>query len=228
MFCKDYLQDAMHGVVNSMNRSIYGFSYKTTQKHHPSIKKTKFLVANSSDSDMKEKISCCLDFIHQIEKHLDIDEKTEIFDALDINKKTPDWLKKYFKCGVWSVEGSNRWISSPVMISLYALLIRVGFAHTVGNKFKQTIKDIISGKTPPYTRCDKVRLQSAEKGIKKILKKGDRKIFFKNRKSNYPKDLTMDDIHNRGGIVSFSKETTGSESHQKLMGRWLKRSKKLF
>ena len=226
MFCKDYIQDAMHGVVNSMDRSIYGFSYKTTQKHHPSIQKAKFVVANSSDSSMRDKVPCCLDFIHQIEEVLGIDEKTEILEALEVTDKTPAWLKKYFKCSIWSVEGSARWLISPVMISLYTLLIRVGFAHEIGKTFKETINDIMSGETKPYTNCDTTRLKGAIKGINIILKRGDKKVFFKTMKANYPRGLSMNDIHNTGGIVSFANERKGSESHKKLMERWHKRADK--
>lgn len=225
MFCKDYIQDAIHGTINSMNRSIYGFSYKSTQEHKPSIKKAKFLIANSSDSSMRNKIPSCLDFIHQIEERIAIKEKTEILEALEITDKTPTWLKKYFRCSVWLVEGSGRWIVSPVMISLYTLLIRIGFVHNIGETFEKTMKDIVNGVTKPYMNCDRDRLIKSKVGIDKILEHSDKKIFYKSIEKNYPPNLTMDDIHNRAGIVCFSQEIGGSLEHQKLLKHWLKKAK---
>ena len=75
-YCKDFIHDAIQGAVNNKPVSIYGFSYSPKSPHQPYLKKAKLLVTNSSDPFLKDKISNCLDFLHQIERHLDMDLTT--------------------------------------------------------------------------------------------------------------------------------------------------------
>ena len=153
------------------------------------------MVANANDSKFKIKIKNALDMVNQVEEKLGI--KKSILRECWL---PPDNLEK---SGVWLFEGSKRWLNSPPMLSLYSLLIRVGCVHTIGVNFEKTINDIISGELKPYQKKDALWLKHAKLGIEKILRLGDRRIFYRHMKDNYP-NLNIDVIHNQLGITGFS------------------------
>ena len=72
MYCKDYVQDAIHGRLNNKRNRIYGFCYNPKAVHQPCLTSLKLLVANSSDGTLRKKIPNCMDFLNQIEEHLGI------------------------------------------------------------------------------------------------------------------------------------------------------------
>lgn len=194
--CKDYLQDAVFNSVNNLNKRKYGFLYDPTIDPALSFDKTRLLVTNSQDFEMESKIENSMDFIHQLEKELKL-QPTKIFKCLE----PPN---KYLRSEIWLYAGSSRWMKSPPMISLYGLMIRVSMNHTAGKSFWQTIIQIIEKKLLPQQAIDQFRLQQAIDGIRKIIRIGDRRLFFQNIRDNYPSNLTISEIHDKLGIVSFS------------------------
>ena len=207
VLCRDYLQDAIQGYVNGTKRVIYGFRYDPSEDHPVCITKTRLLVANSSDADLEQKISAIADFLHQIEINLKI--------PLTKVRKCKSPPKKFAKCGVWLFEGSARWMKSPPMISLYTLLIRAGANHSIGKPFSETITGIATGKIPAYQPRDREWLTEAKNGIEKILEKGDRSIFARKTKDNFPPAIDISSMHNNCGIVGFSRGYT-----KKFFPKW--------
>jgi hypothetical protein len=199
-FCKDYLQDAVQGFIHNKKKTIFGFTYDPKEHAAISLKKTKLLVTNSKDIYFGSKIRNCLDFINQIESDLKISKTTA---ALCANPP-----KQYIRCGVWLFEGSPRWVKSPPMLSMYTLLIRLGFGSTIGTPYRETIDKILSGELAAYQSVDKMRLKEALKGINRILDLGDRKIFDNKIEKNYPKSVRVNTMHNTCGIIGFSAEKT--------------------
>jgi hypothetical protein len=199
-YCKDYLQDAVQGHIWNKKRTIYGFTYDP-KKHGPVyLRKTKLLVANSSDGRLRDKIPNCLEFLNQIESELKI-SKTIVFEC----ENPPNC---YIRGGVWLFEGSCRWLKSPPMLSLYTLLIRLGFGHEVGKPFMDTINGIINGDIMPYQTVDSSRLSQAKQGLDRILREGDRKIFSRKIQDNYPQHIRINTMHNHLGIIGFSQGVT--------------------
>ncbi len=86
--------------------------------------------------------------------------------------------------------------------------MRIGFAHTIGETFKNTIKGIVEGKIPSYQTNDKSQLKLAIDGINRIIKEGDKKIFYNQIEKNYRGDIETQAMHDDCGIVSFSQEGT--------------------
>jgi hypothetical protein len=207
-YCKDYLQDALQAHLTKTKKSKFGFTYDPKVHAEVCISKCKLLVANSSDPKFRNKIPICLDFIHQIEDVLKI-KKTVARECLKP-------ARKYANGRVWLFQGSNRWIKSPPMISMYTLLIRVGFNHEIGKIYYQTIDEIISQKKTSYQTADRHRLQGARDGIKRILRIGDRKIFHRKIEDNYPKHIKISTMHGVMGIVGFSKKI----NQRKYMPYW--------
>jgi len=202
-YCKDYLQDAIQGHLLKKRRSIYGFTYDPKIDPPICLNNTRILVANSTDSALGSKIPNCLDFLHQIEKKLRL-VKTVVSEC-----QSPPL--KYIRSGVWLFKGSCRWMKSPPMISLYTLLIRLGFGHKIGTPYQEMIDGVISGKIPAYQFVDSGRLLHAKNGIDRILKIGDQKIFGRKIENNYPRKIRIGTMHNHLGIIGFS--TGESKNH---------------
>jgi len=200
VLCKDYLQDAIYNQIYKTKKKIYGFQYDAAVENPISLTKTRLLIANSSDKNLRDKIVQCIDFINQIEEKLNM-PRTKY-------EECDDPPLKYKAGGVWLFESNRRWLISPPMISMYSLLIRVGMSHTTGKDFWNTINSIQSDGLKSYQYEDTYRLKYSTAGIKRILDEGDREIFYKEIKKNYPKGTKINTLHNDLGICGFSSGAT--------------------
>ena len=200
--CKDYLQDAIFNYIHSSEKEINGFKYNPLVNPPLSMDKTKILFTNSQDFDLSLRIPACLDFLNQFEKEIKT-QKTKVF-------RCSFPARKYLRSGVWLFEGSCRWMKSPPMISLYALMIRLGMNHKEGTRYWDTIYDVIDCKIQPIQDVDTFRIRQSRLGIERIIDEGDRNIFYRDIKDNYPIDFPISAIHNKLGIVSFSQDTSKS------------------
>jgi hypothetical protein len=197
VFCKDFMQDAIQAFINKKRVSIYGFIY---DPNHPDtiplcLEKTRLLVTDWRNKQFRSRIDGCIDFLNQIETKLKMKKST----IRECDNPSPC----YKKAGIWLVEGSKRWMSSPPMISLYTLLIRVGFSHQKGKAYETTMKEITDFKVTPYRLDDQDYLSDAQKGINWILEQGDQKLFGRDIVKNYPW-ITTYEMHSSCGIVGFS------------------------
>lgn len=198
VFCKDFLQDVIQAIYHKKTIKIYGFVYNPKECEPICMNRTKLAIVNSSDNEFNDKIPSLLDFVNQFEKKLKL-IRTK---ARKIDNPPPK-----YKNGAWLLESSNRWMLSPPMLSMYTLLLRIGFCHKKDNKYTDTLEGILSGKIKPYQREDNEQLEQAKNGIDKILKFGYAKVFFKDPQKNYP-DIATSNMHHHTGICSFSNETT--------------------
>ena len=67
---------------------------------------------------------------------------------------------------------------------------------------------VIKTEKKAYQRNDAHYLKSSMNAIKWIMEYGDRKIFFRSIKDNYPRKVSLSVIHNNCGVVSFARENT--------------------
>jgi len=213
VWCKDFLHDVMYGALHDKWFEIYKFRYNPSVDPAPCLDRIRLLIANSKDNKFSDKIPAVVDFINQIEKNLRIKKS--------IVRKCGKPPESYKKSGIFMFEGSKRWIQSPPMLSLYTLLLRVGFCHTINESFLKTIEEVKSGVVKPYQKKDGNLLKSSDLALQKILKIGDRKIFHREIELNYPSNMKIDLIHNRLGIIGFATDimckTNGSPV---LIPRW--------
>lgn len=196
VYCKDFLQDAVHAQIRGKTASIYGFSYNPKKNPPLCFDRTRIALANQQDPEMRKKIPAALDFINQFCKKLGL-KRTQVFECAS----PPE---KYSSCGVFLFDGSGMWMNSPVLISMYTLLLRVGFAHKDGAGYMSTMNRIVSGKLAGYQNNDQEQLADAISGVKMFLKHGYRKFFFKDTSKNYPAEVDTDTMHESCGIVGFS------------------------
>jgi hypothetical protein len=202
VYCKDFLQDAIQGNLHKIKRKIFGFTYDPEKHHSLYDKQTKLLVTCARDAQFRRKIACCVDFINQIERQLRLKST--------IATECANPPAQYAISGVWLLEGSRRWMISPPMISMYALLLRIGFVHNIGQSYEDTITAVVNKKVTPYQNKDRKQLIDALAGIRRILRHGDRKIFHKDMKANYPAKVSVSVMHNHLGIIKFSQKETKS------------------
>lgn len=196
VWCKDYLHDVVYSTVNKTPIEIFNFYFDPKKNKIPATKKIKICVADNKSKYLYEKFSNCINFLNKIETKLKM-KKSKCF----LCKNPP----VNFKDGsVLIIEGDRRWLSSPPMISLYAMLIRIGFCHNKINSYNKTFQKIIEKKIKLYQPRDTYNFKSSFNGIKTILENNDQNIFFKNWKYNYPIDVDILRVHNYLGISNFS------------------------
>lgn len=199
--CKDYLQDAVQGHFTKEARSCYGFTYKPEEHPKMSMDRTRMLISNPKDPDLRKKIPNILDFINGIEKKLGLIKSTA--------REVSNPVNKHKRPGCFLIRSSARWMAASPMVSLYALLLRVGPNHVIGTKFDKALENFKEGKWTPPRAGDSNYLKSAEAGINRILEHGHRKPFYKETKRNYPADIPVYSMHGFG-IVGFSSGLKGS------------------
>lgn len=204
VWCKDFLQDAYLAYFNKNSRSTYGFKYDFNKDVPLSIKSTKLLLANRSDKRFKAKMKKAVDFINQVEVELKMRKKTKAYECIDPPKA-------FEECGVFLLDGNKRWYASPVMISLYTLLLRVGSKHLkTHGTWRDTCNMMIAGDVSPYQSYDQSQITTALPGIEHIIKYNDRKVFGSNMLKNYPDSIGTSSMHHNSGICAFTQGHTSS------------------
>ncbi len=201
VLCKDFIQDAIYSHLHGGIASIYGFTYDP--KKHPklSLDRLRLLVVNSNDSKFTEKIPNVLDFLNQFAKKL----KMKATGAYLVSNPP-----SRYKNGCWLIDASGMWNNAPVLVSMFTLLLRVGFIHKKDNDCMDTIKQLVDGKIKPYQNNDRSYVQQGMKGIENIVKWGYRKFFYIETEKNYPKNTNIGTMHNQTGIVAFASGSTKS------------------
>lgn len=223
-YCKDFLQDSIHGYLSDQFVEIYGFTYDPKKSPAVDLETTRILFTNYKDKEFGDKLfNKCLPLIHQVEDKLKIKKKTVAMRCA----KAPS---AYRFSGVWIIEGDQRWQMAPPMLSFYAFLIRIGFVYE-GGTFLEHLKKIASGEITPYydrdkpgkyeghVARDKETAIACTGAIKDILKYGDKKVFPQDMKNNYAKkikgyygdtSLSVYTIHDYCGLQGFAKGSTKS------------------
>jgi hypothetical protein len=171
--CKEYVLDyTLHSITGDGRGSPYFASMKKV-----SLDEVRIACKGANEFALKS-----LDFINAFEKGINY--------PLTVIKQASNDKNVLVFCG------SPKWFIAPPMVSLYALLIRAGQHHVIGNDVFKTVKYIIDN----ANRCtDGYNLGQSICAIQAILKYGPEKIFGSDMKANWPVGV---DIHNRG-ILSF-------------------------
>ncbi len=201
IYCKDFLHDIVFSQINGNDLSIYGYQYQPSTHPKPNMRRLRMMMTNKSDEKFGDKVLNSVDLLNQVERALKIPSLTKVF-------LCPEPPQQYEKCGVYIFSGSAHWLLSPPMLSMYTLMARAGFSHTKGVPFMETISGIIDGKIKPYQIYDASQLTGGKAGIERLIKDGYLTIFGKDMKTNYRPGISVGEMHNCLGIVSFSKEVT--------------------
>ncbi|KKM71944.1 hypothetical protein LCGC14_1425480 [marine sediment metagenome] len=253
VFCKDFLHDVVWATLHKKPVGIYEFSYNPTGKvavEPPKgtgdwyiwsdqqvigkpgrdipihMSRTALLFRDTSllGSDGKKRFHChrdgALDFLGQIDKRMGF-SLTKIYQVNGARKGPPTWL----------VLGDKRWMHAPTLLSLYSILIRVGYYHNPGGNYLRTLEMMRDGELGKggdpndifedgdTAGCnDASYVKQAWRGIEVILKHGI-KVFYDEMIENYPDDVRTHVLHDTYGIVNFTKKRP-----EKRMPHWYRKS----
>lgn len=207
VFCKDFFQDAIVAFLHKTTCSIYGYSYDPSTMPACPQKELKVLIADSGDAALESKIPGVLDLLNQVEKQLGVTLTT-----IHKCEKPPE---KYAKCGIFLMVADKIWMHAPPLLSMWTLLARNGLMHKPGEKWGDTIQEIIDGKRTAAQKNDKVYLTFGKPGIDLVMAKGITAVFGDDMKNNYPKGQAGHTMHHWSGIVSF-----GSCKAKKHFPKW--------
>lgn len=203
--CRDFLHDAVRSAVIGAPCDIYSFHYNPKSNPKIGVDKVRLIVGNSEDHKLREKIPACLDLIHQFEDKLGI--KNTVVQECEAPPR------KYRLGGVWYFKGHRRWIVSPVVLSVYTLLIRTGMGHRIGDSIEKFFSRITVDEKTSYCAADFGNVSAGLDGIKRILKEGDRTIFSRSTRKNYPRKIEIEDFHEYFGIVGFTRGDADPKLH---------------
>jgi len=255
VFCKDFLHDAIWAMLHKKPVAIYQFRYNPTgkimaepkkgteewyewsdqQAESPAEAAKKDLPIHMlrtallfRDTNLKGAVGKtrfhkhrlgALDFLAQVDEQMGF-KPTEIHQVKGTKTSPPTWL----------VLGDKRWMHAPTLLSLYSILIRVGYYHNPGGDFMKTLEMVRDGELGIGTGgedeygdgaagCnDASYVKQAWKGIEVILQHGI-KVFHEAMIENYPDDVTTSILHDKYGIVNFTKKFP-----EKRMPHWYRKS----
>jgi hypothetical protein len=211
VWCKDFMQDAIHGHLNNKFTEIYGFTYDPVTDPPLYMEQTRLLLANWKDAKFGDKITNNVTpFLQAIENQLKM--------AKTVFEKCINPPPRYKKSGVYIAHGSKRWMRSPPLISLYTLLLRVGFVHNPKDDPLETIRQVQEGhKSTYYKTNDRDILNNARAGLDRILRQGDRKTFHQDIRLNYPaktasgSNVSIYTVHDGCGLTAFTQGSTKTQ-----------------
>ena len=194
VFCKDFFQDAVSGFLNKKKTSIYAYTYNPESEPPIDLYNIRVLIANSEDNKFSEKLPAILDFLGQVEDKMGL-RRTAGMICSD---------HKNYPGGVLLLVGDEKWMISPPSLSMYGLLLRTSTVHKVGQKYTDTIQQVIKGRIPPAQRNDHIYLDNAQPGMELIMTKGMDAVFGSDIKKNFDDKIQTHTLHHNGGIVAFS------------------------
>jgi len=192
-FCKDYLQDAIWATINKKPTGIYGFRYDPKTNPPLDMVSTRMALRLKGKSGFKEMCIQSQKFMHKVEKDLGYTPSSLYYGGESSDSP------------VYVFTSDVRWMFSPVLISFYSLLLRVGMTYEGGDWQKHFSEGKKLG-------TNDVRYTAkASKALSKIVIKNPEKLFAPTLEGNYPPTTTVYGLHDNSGIVSFATDNINSD-----------------
>lgn len=199
-FCREYLTDIVYSGLHNQPVNSYGLVIPAPPR--PATTRTRLLLSNPkepADVFLARAVNA-VDFVAHYEGLMDL-PPSELVPCDSPPPKTG---------AVVMFDGSNLWQSSPPMLSLYSLLIRIGMVHRSDERTPEdTMRLVVSKTVKSYQVNDAEQARFALRVIDWLAgKPGFRTLLGTSQAKNFPNRLTVDDLHTRSGVVSYSHGTT--------------------
>lgn len=192
VICRDFLHDVIRTQLTGKKCLIYGFKFEKGINPPIDSARTQMLITKDEIPDeFNEYMKYGLKLLRYYEKisKAGISRCTKIAD--NNNKQ------------VWLFSSPAMWMSSPALISMYSLLIRLGakkIEFKSGEELLEKYKELIHSKKK--LDSDTLYLKAIHKFLEIIVK--HREYIFDKKDNIYCNgDVTLNDFHNYGGIVSL-------------------------
>jgi len=192
--CRDFLQDAIRATLTKKPASIYGFKFDYEKNPKLDILRTRMLINIPKERTVLKTadkiIEDGLKLIHYYENLAGIVTKTTV-------KSNEEG---------YVVVGSNFWMFSPAVISLYTLLFRLGEYDL---KFETDKDDLVKAyeslvnKKETYSDYAIEYLREVYKVLEDFVRYYKLSIDGKKFDNIYYEDIPIRSFHGNSGIVSF-------------------------
>jgi len=213
MYCKDFIQDLIHGMVNNKHISIYGFKFNPSKDDSWDIDKIRILVFDPK-KDISSLASNTLNIVNQFEKRFG----WEFTKAKEVIFETPS---RKHPAVVFT--GPSNWALSPPLISLYTLLLRACLIYDKNKTLNDFLKDIKLNKSSIfYGSNDASYLYNAYSAIKNFLNYHPKQFFGDVLATNYPDNISTMSMHASLGIVGLGRAIDSkNETISKNFPHWI-------
>jgi len=191
-YCKDFISDIFFGNRFQKAMSIYSFSWSPKTNKAPSLKPAKMLIRDKKLTGMEERAANCQEFLNLAEE------------ALGISLPSKCIALEEHNC-VYVESPAMEWTECLPMISLWTLLMRVGFNNYTpkigkGKTFGEVLDAIVNGKQDTAAR-DNNRLKTVKSKLS-ALENREFKITFAPYMFDDFHDAAVGTVHNGSGIIS--------------------------
>jgi hypothetical protein len=212
VICRDFLQDAVATTINGKPTSIYGFNYNKDKDVPLDLSRIRILVSKvnlvKKDADtFAIKMERSLKLLNHYEK---------------MAKVTKSKMVKYEddKNIVWVFTGSGFWMKSPVLVSMYTFLIRLGDKEITFETNEELVAE--------YQRLSKLTIPDNDLGYLKecgnkmhLVIQNYKKLLLPDKAKVDPifldEKISTSTIHNSGGIFSFCASQFPDEKRKILL-----------
>ena len=223
--CKDFLHDITRAFLRGEDMAIYSMVYRYGTNPPVDMSKTRIMArydngVNGTIEDKDDQMDHAIKLINYYEDILKVPHsKVERLSDSPWKEKT-----------IWLFTGDKIWMTSPFLISLYTMLMRLGekkMEFTDGNSLNAAIEAVCNKQNKVahdndvgYLKSIKTKLEFALTNLDK-LKQGEEVD-----PAYYNKDISLHSFHNDCGIVAL---LAGNYMHywtrEKLAELWEKRDK---
>ena len=204
--CRDFLHDAVRTQVTGVTSNIYDFYFERNKNPPIDLKKMRMLV---SSKNLVNKASI-VEFRRHMQYALNLLNHFEAYGGIALSKmvEVKDVEGSGYPC-VFLFTGSGVWMKSPILVSLYSFLLRLGvkkfaFKNAVDlrKKFKEEVDRPDPDKDAGYLRSNWNKLHTIVKARNALFdyQDGFHSLYFK--------ATDIHSFHNYAGVLSLAKGMT--------------------
>lgn len=195
--CRDFLHDVLYAIHGNRAVGIYGFGYNTKTNPLIDLNNIRLLVTYQNEKQAEEWSKKAINVLNIFEETFD---KKSIVEEVEDHKNMRVFI------------GSREWLSTPALLSLYTLLIRL-VAHNLETHVPEinTMDDFIKAckmfVNSGRSSNDRTYINSIHSYLADIIKY--RKQLFKEVLqedgwySEYFKEVPTHEVHSNRGIVAL-------------------------
>lgn len=212
--CRDFLQDAVRNKLTGRNDSIYSFTYDPSKDPAIDLTRMRMLVKRlpaprsaKEENEFEEMMKAGLKLVNHFENYAKLKPKSFLMRVENDDAKNK---QVYVFCG------PGAWVKSPVMITLYTFLIRLGYfklEFTDEKSLDEALEKLANG---PNQSNDTRYLKVVKPHLYKVLDHLDLHSFKQGKEIMYA-DTAINNFHHHSGVVSLCQfRTPNKELNEKF------------
>lgn len=205
--CRDFLNDVIRYEITGNRISIYGFSFG---KDNPRVSTEKIYIAVSMDnvdkSLFKDYIKSSIKLLRHFEREAGVSLSRSKLATVSGSKKS----------NVVVICSNKMWLESPVLLSIYTLLIRLGVRKDINTYDKESLLSSLAQVNPngdndsKYLSKIHTKLHYIITNAAKLFSSPDRDFYRR-------KDIDLHSFHNYCGVVSVCDDYSPSKNLNKMV-----------